>query len=165
MQSFQIQNVKDFMKKLLLLDTFDTFLVSEATITTFASFHVDGSFHPDYFTDAEAEQLPAEQSGYALWKRIRPFFWELVKGKRTPLSFQIVFRLAPHNVEALIRQSGLSVRPQDVDGLFLNIRYDGTQLHCISGASLRIFTLDKSLEHAWDEMLGRFFKKQEIPVC
>ncbi len=44
------------------------------------------------------------------------------------------------------------------------MRYDGSALNCISGASLRIFTLDKSLEHAWDEMLRRFFKKKEIPV-
>ena len=151
MQSFQIQDLKDFMKKLLILDTFDTFLVSEVTVTTFATFHVDGSFHTDYFSDAETETLPAEQSGYALWKRVRP-------------SFQIVFRLAPHNVESLIRQSGLSIQPSDVDGLFLNMRYDGSSLNCISGASLRIFTLDKSLEHAWDEMLRRFFKKKEIPV-
>ena len=164
MQSFQIQDLKDFMKKLLILDTFDTFLVSEATVTTFATFHVEGSFHTDYFSDAELETLPAEQSGYVLWKRVRPFFWELIKGKNTPLSFQIVFRLAPHNVEALIRQSGLSIQPSDVDGLFLNVRYDGSTLTCISGTSLRIFTLDKSLEHAWDEMLGRFFKKKEIPV-
>ena len=164
LQSFQIQDLKDFMKKLLILDTFDTFLVSEVTVTTFATFHVDGSFHADYFSDAETETLPAEQSGYALWKRVRPFFWELIKGKNTPLSFQIVFRLAPHNVESLIRQSGLSIQPSDVDGLFLNMRYDGSSLNCISGASLRIFTLDKSLEHAWDEMLGRFFKKKAIPV-
>ena len=78
MQSFQIQDLKDFMKKLLILDTFDTFLVSEVTVTTFATFHVDGSFHTDYFSDAETETLPAEQSGYALWKRVRPFFWELI---------------------------------------------------------------------------------------
>lgn len=163
MQSFQIQDLKDFMKKLLILDTFDTFLVSEVTVTTFATFHVDGSFHTDYFSDQNRD-TSGRADGYALWKRVRPFFWELIKGKNTPLSFQIVFRLAPHNVESLIRQSGLSIQPSDVDGLFLNMRYDGSSLNCISGASLRIFTLDKSLEHAWDEMLRRFFKKKEIPV-
>lgn len=163
MQSFQIQDLKDFMKKLLILDTFDTFLLSEATVTTFATFHVEGSFHADYFSDAELEALPAELSGYVLWKRVRPFFWEFIRGKNTPLSFQITFRLAPHNVEALIRQFGLSIQPSDVDGLFLNVRYDGSSLICISGSSLRIFTMDKSLEHAWDETLGRFFRKKEIP--
>ena len=87
-----------------------------------------------------------------------------MKGKNTPLSFQIVFRLAPYNVESLLRQSGLSYRPEDVDGLFLTLRYDGTQLSCISGSSLRIFTLDHSLDHAWDAMLEKFFHKKEIVV-
>lgn len=165
MQSYQIQDVRSFMHKLLIADTFDTFLLSEAAVTTFASFHVDGSFHKDYFGTDETEQLPAEQSGYTLWKRLRPFFFELMKGKNTPLQFRIVFRLAPHNVEALLRQSGLSLCPSDIDGLFLNVSYDGSHLNCVSGTSLRVFTLDKSLEHAWDHMLEKFFRKKEIPFC
>lgn len=165
MQSYQIQDVRDFMKKLLLLDTFDTFLLSEASVTTYVSFHMDGQFHADYFGNDETEISPVEACGYTLWRRVRPLFFELMKGKNTPKSFQIIFRLAPHNVASLIRQSGLSFSPEDVDGLFLNIRYDGSQLNCISGTSLRLFTLDKSLEHAWDEMLQRFFRKKEIPVC
>ena len=161
MRSYQIQDIRNFMKKLLIGETFDTFLLSEASITTYAAFHIDGTFHPEYLSSAEAELLAAEQSGYTLWRRVRPFFFELTKGKNTPLNFRIVFRLAPHNVERLIAQSGLSLRPDDVDGLFLNIHFDGTALNCISGSSLRVFSLDKSLEHAWDEMLERFFRREE----
>lgn len=165
MQSYQIQDVRDFMKKLLLADTFDTFLLVEASVTTYAAFHIDGHFHGDYFGTDETAALPAEQSGFTLWKRLRPFFFELMKGKNTPLQFRIIFRLAPHNVDALLRQSGVSLRADDVDGLFLNLHYDGTHLNCISGTSLRTFTLDKSLEHAWDSMLERFFRQKEIPFC
>ena len=63
------------MKKLLILDTFDTFLVSEVTVTTFATFHVDGSFHTDYFSDAETETLPAEQIFYFMFIRVRSFLF------------------------------------------------------------------------------------------
>lgn len=163
MRSYQIQDIRSFMKKLLIGDTFDTFLLSEASITTFSTFHIDGKFHSDFFSTEEAEQLNVEQCGYALWKRIRPLFFEINKGKNTPLSFHIVFRLAPHNVARLIQQSGISLRPEDVDGLFLNIRYDGSALNCISGTSLKLFSLDKSLEHAWDDMLEKFFHQKEIP--
>ena len=162
MRSYQIQDIRDFMKKLLIADTFDTFLLSEASITTFSTFRIDGTFHPEYLSE-ESEVSPAEQSGLTLWKRIRPFFFELTKGKHTPLNFQIVFRLAPHNVEKLITQSGLSFAPSDIGGLFLNIRYDGSSLTCVSGTSIRIFTLDKSLDFAWDSMLEKFFKQKEIP--
>lgn len=165
MRSYQIQDVRDFMKKLLLADTFDTFLLSEATITTFSRFQIDGTFHPDYLSSDEAAQLSAEQSGYALWRRVRPFFFEITKGKNTPLNFHIIFRLAKHNVAKLLEQSGVSFSPDDVDGLFLNIRFDGKELVCVSGTSIRIFSLDKSLEHAWDGMLEKFFKQKEIPFC
>lgn len=163
MRAYIIQDIRDFTRKLLLCDTFDTFLLSEASITTFASFQIDGTFHPEYLGTDPSELPAAEQTGYALWKRIRPFFLDLTKGKHTPLQFKIVFRLAPHNVEALLTQSGISITPNDVDGLFLNILYDGQSLTCTSGTSLRIFSLDRTLEHAWDDMLEKFFRRKEIP--
>jgi hypothetical protein len=151
------------MKKLLIGDTFDTFLLREASITTFAAFQIDGRFHPEYLHDSEAETAPAEQCGLVLWKRIRPFFFDLTRGRNTPLSFRIVFRLAPHNVEALLAQSGIAMRTEDVDGLFLNLSFDGSTLTCTSGTSLNVFSLDKTLDHAWDSMLEKFFRQKEIP--
>jgi hypothetical protein len=153
------------MKKLLMTETFDTFQLSEATITTFSTFHIDGSFHADYFSSSGDEEFPIEKDSYVLWRRVRPFFFELTRGKHTPLSFRIVFRLAPHNVARLLAQSGISLTADDVDGLFLNVRFDENGLNCISGTSLRLFTLDKSAEHAWDEMLEKFFRQKEIPFC
>jgi hypothetical protein len=163
LRSYLIQDIRDFTRKLLLGDTFDTFLLSEAEITTYATFHIDGTFHPSYLSTAEAETLTTEQCGYTLWKRIRPLFFELTRGKNTPLNFRIVFRLAPHNVEQLLRLDGIALQSTEVDGLFLNIRYDGQNLQCISGTSLRVFSMDKSLEHAWDDMLEKFFHQKEIP--
>ncbi|MDY3250161.1 MAG: DUF5721 family protein [Candidatus Choladocola sp.] len=165
MRSYQIQDIRGFMNRLLLTDTFDTFLLSEASITTFASFHIDGTFHPEYLSRSEAELLTSEQCGYTLWKRIRPFFCDLVKGKNTPLHFRIVFRLAQHNVKKLLEQSGISCSVEEVNGLFLNIHYDGNDLTCVSGTSLRFFSLDKTLEHSWDSMLEKFFRQKEIPFC
>lgn len=165
MRSYQIQDNLDFMKKLLMADTFDTFLLSEAAITTYATFRIQGDFHPEYLSSAESQELGAEKSGYTLWRRVRPFFFELTRGKNVPLNFHIVFRLAPHNVEKLLQQSGISLQVSDVDGLFLNIRFDGKALTCVSGTSLHIFSLDKSLEHAWDLMLEKFFRQKEIPFC
>lgn len=163
MQLFQIQDNRDFMKKLLIGETFDTFLLSEATITTFSTFRIDGRFHPEFLSSAEADLLTVENCGYALWRRIRPFFFELTKGKNTPLRFHIIFRLAPHNVEALLARSGLTVPPKEVDGLFLNIRFEGSTLTCTSGASLRVFSPDRELERAWDAMVEKFFHQKEIP--
>ena len=165
MQAYQILDTRDFMKKLLLSETFDTFLLSEASITTFATFHINGTFHPEYLHDSELETAPPEKSGFTLWKRVRPFFLELTKGKNTPLNFRIVFRLAPHNIQALLLKEGIRMKPEEIDGLFLNIHYEGSSVNCVSGTSLRTFSLDKSLEHAWDSMLQKFFRQKEIPFC
>lgn len=45
MIALQIQDVKDFMGKLLLQHTFDAFLVVEGSITTYNTFHIDGRLH------------------------------------------------------------------------------------------------------------------------
>lgn len=162
MQSLKITDVKDFMTKLLMSDPFDAFLLSEASITTFTTFHIDGSFHKDYFgtTDEDVEHSSAK---FPSWKLLRPFFFDLVKGKHTPLQFKIVFRLADYNVEKLLLQSGLPLSTQDVSGLFLNIHYNGKEVSCTTGTSLRIFTLDKTLDHAWDSMVQKFLKQKQIP--
>ena len=43
MRAFQIQDVKSFMSHLLLSNTFDRFLLTEASITTFNTFFIDGN--------------------------------------------------------------------------------------------------------------------------
>ena len=43
----------------------------------------------------------------------------------------------------------VSSHREDIEGLYLNIRYDGKGLTCITGTSLKLFTLDRTLELAW----------------
>ena len=97
-----------------------------------------------------------------MWKDIREYAFSLIKGKKTPLSFRFVFRLSEANIERLLKQQELNFQPQDVQGLYLNLKYDGQNLTCVTGTSMRLFTLDKSLEEAWDQMVQRFFLKKEI---
>ena len=47
MISFQMEDVKAFMNKLLLSQTFDAFHVVEGSIITYSTFHFDGHLHPD----------------------------------------------------------------------------------------------------------------------
>lgn len=162
MQSLQIPDVKDFMSKLLATEFFDTFLLSEASITTFTQFQIDGTYHPDYFgTTEDEDDIPSSQA--TTWKLVRPFFFDLVKGKHTPLNFKIVFRLADYNTEKLLKQAGIALHAADVAGLFLNIHYNGKEVICTTGTSVRIFTLDKSLDRAWDDMVQKFLKQKKIP--
>ena len=50
-------------------------------------------------------------------------------------------------------QNVLSI--QDVGGLYLNLVYENDVLNCITGTYLNIFTMDKSLEKAWDKKIRK----------
>ena len=161
MIALQIADIKTFMKKLLLSESFDRFLLLEGSITTFNTFHIDGTLQKAYFTTEEQDRLENRTLSY--WSELRPFCLGLIRGKKTPLAFRFTFQLAPSNVERLLAQTGISIPADQVRGLLLNLHYDGHALSCTTGTSLSIFTMDKKLDHAWDDMIQKYFHQQEIP--
>ncbi len=86
----------------------------------------------------------------------------MIKGKKTPLSFKFVFSLSPRNIARLIEQNELGLSADDIQGLYMNLQYDGSVLRCITGTSFKNFSMDKTLEQAWDKMVQKFFSKKEI---
>jgi hypothetical protein len=62
----------------------------------------------------------------------------------------------------LIQQQGLDFELEDVRGLYINLKYDGKNLHCVTGTAMNLFTMDRSLEQAWDMMVQKFFTQKEI---
>ena len=162
MKAYRIKEVKNFMGRLLGTEAFDAFLLAEASITTYNTFHVDGRLRPDYYSQEEQELLKLSERQFSLWQNLRPFCLELIKGQRTPLSFRFTLQLSPENTKKLLAQTESTFSMQDIGGLILNIRYDAAGLFCTTAVSLNLFTMDKSLEHAWDQMVQRFFLKQDI---
>ena len=163
MVALQIQDIKNFMSKLLLSQTFDHFLLIEGSITTFNTFRIDGRIHSDFFTEEEHEERRLRDREFSLWKEVKPFCLELIKGKKTPLGFKFTFQLSKENTTKLLTSSGItSIQPENVSGLLLNIRYDNGALNVITATNLSLFTLDKTFERAWDDMVKRFLKQQEI---
>lgn len=157
MIALEFKEVKECMTKLLLGESFDSFYFIEGEITTFSTFKMDGFLKKAFF---DKEDCP--ERDYALWKEIREFCFSIIKGKKTPLGFQFVLGLSNPNIEKLLRQRELNFQPKDVRGLYINLKYDGAKLVCITGTSMNIFTMDKSLEQAWDEMVQKFFLQKEL---
>ena len=89
------------MNKLLLQDTFDRFLVSEASVTTFATFAIDGQLHPEFYDPETPEGQKAKGRRQVTWQEIRPFCYSVIRGRRTPLAFKFVFQL-PESETALL---------------------------------------------------------------
>lgn len=157
MIALALTEVKECMSKLLLSDVFDPFYFIEGEITTFGTFTMDGHLRKDFF---EKDMTPTRD--YALWKEVREYCFSLIKGRRTPLGFKFILGLSDSNIEKLLLQQELDFKPQDVRGLYINLKYDGTKLQCVTGTAINLFTMDKSLEQAWDKMVQKFFTQKEI---
>ncbi|MGI6012097.1 MAG: DUF5721 family protein [Ruminococcus sp.] len=162
MKAFTISEIKYFMSQLLLKDTFDHFTLLELTLTTNVTYTIDGTLHPDFYDAGEAELIKAKEEHLVQWSEIRPFCFSLIKGKHTPLYFKIVFQLSKEETRRLLAENNLSLREDDIFGLYLNCQFDGTSLTCVTGTSLRFFTMDKSVDYAWDDKVTRFFKSRNI---
>ena len=121
-------DTKKCMNALLLHPAFDSFLFIEGDITTFNTFQFNGRLKKDFFSTEEKEALDDRE--YALWKELREFCLSLIKGKRTPLGFHFVLSMSAPNIARLLEQEHLSFAPADVQGLYLNFKYDGTKLSC-----------------------------------
>lgn len=150
-----IIDTKKCTSELLLRNTFDTFSFIDGEITTFSKFHIDGFLHKDFY-----EEKP--ERDYGMWADYRNFCFSIIKGKRTPLNFKLVFALSEEHTSRIIKDYQLDFAPSNIQGLYLNFHYDGSRLTCTTGTSLKIFTLDKSLDHALDKWAENFFTEHEI---
>lgn len=162
MIALNILEIKDFMNKLLCTDTFDNFLLREATICGSCTWDVDGSINPDFFSSEELTEQGLEGFSYLPFSQLRTQCFNLIKGKRTPSYFKFVFLLSPANLLRTLEQTHSSFTPDDITGMFLNLKFQGGKLLLTTGISYRIFSVDKSLEGEWDSLVKRFLKNHEI---
>lgn len=160
MVALKIEDIKAFTAKLFVGSTFDIFLVREAVIVTFNQFTIDGHIRQGYYTEHELEENKIED--LSSWTVIKPICFSLIKGKKLPGSFQITLQLNPESVDQFLQYSQLGLTQDQINGIYVNIRYEEDNLYCVSGTSLNIFTLDKSIDVEWDEALRLFLRQNEI---
>lgn len=161
MIALKMEDLKGFTSGLFVGEAFDSWLLREATIVTFNTFTIDGHIRAGYYSSQEMEE---NQIGdLSAWKVIRPFCFSLIRGKRLPGSFQITLQLPPAGIDQFLKQAHLDLRPEQIGGMYLNIRYEEGILHCVTGMSLKIFTMDKQVETEWDEWVKAYLKRKGMP--
>ena len=161
MIALKIEDLKSFTAQLFVGETFDGWLVREASIVTFNSFTIDGHIRQGYYSEEELEANRVEE--FSSWKMLRPICYSLIKGKRLPESFQITLQLSPEENEKFLRRVKPDFPVDQLAALYLNIRYENHAASCVTGTSLNVFTLDRQIEHEWDDTVRRYFKKLQIP--
>lgn len=160
MVALKIEEQKTFTSGLFIGDIFDRFLVLEASIVTFNSFTIDGRVRQGYYSDEELEENQIEE--FSSWKALKPFCFSLIRGKRLPESFRIVFLLSPDAKEKFVENRIPGISPESVGGLYLNVLYENSEMTVVTGTSMNIFTLDKTLDREWDESVKKFLKKHGV---
>ena len=162
MIALNLLEIKDFMNKLLCSETFDNFLLREAAIQSSVTWSLDGSLNADFYSNEELETGGLVGLPFLPFGNIRPQCFDLIKGKRTPTYFKFVFLLSPANLTRTLEQTKSSFTPEDITGMFLNLKFQHGKLLLTTGISYRTFSADKSLEGEWDQLVKRFLKNHAI---
>ena len=156
MLALKITDIKDFTNKLFIGDIFDRFWLNEASITTFSTYIIDGKLQQEFFDSDERNLLLQSGRTYALWKELKPFCFSVIRGKKTPLYFKIVFQISP---EKVAHEHGFS---SEINGLFMNIQYKNNLLMCTTGTSLKTFIPGFKPDTLWDNQIREFFQQNHI---
>ena len=155
MVMIEIENIKKFMAGFLGGNLFDDFLMGEGKLSMNIAYEFDGKILKEFYDTEEWEEMKTYP--YVMWQEEKEKIFSLVKGKKTPLSFQFVMMLKPDLVSNILAKYNLAIREDEVAGLFINILYDRQGLKCTAGVSRKTFVLDKTLEEAWDQEVKERF--------
>lgn len=162
MKMFHITHIKDFMNQLLLSELFDHFLLSEASIQGAATYIIDGHLTKEFYSQKELESEGLSGLSYAPFSLLRGSCLDLIKGKKTPVSFKFVFLLSPDNLAKTLARAQSGFSPEDLNGVFLNFKYSAGKLTCTTGISYKTFSLDRSFEQYWDSLAEKFLTAHGI---
>jgi len=160
MIALQITSMKQFMNHLLVADTFDSFLLEEAVISTANTYTIDGHINQAFYSveDESTESLPE----FRPWNEIKSLCFDLIKGKRTPLFFRFVLHLRSEKATALLEKESCDVDSAQLKALVLNIRYDGTKAVLTTGTAFHTFVLSKEPDTIWDKNLQKYLDEKGI---
>lgn len=159
MIALQITNTKQIMNALLVAESFDTFQMEEVTITTYNTFHMDGHMVKEFYSTEEIDNATDTFPDFSSWKDIRPICFQLIKGKRTPVSFRFVLHASQNIISEIANTDSCEVAENLIRSLILNIRYENGRVTCITGTSFTTFLMDKSVEQLWDKYVRNLFSQ------
>lgn len=163
MIALKINNKKEFMSKLLVSELFDCFFVEEASIDTYNTFHIDGRIHKDFYKNDADYDEKQDIPELSTWAELKQICFDLIKGKRTPLSFKFVFHAPSEIKKQMLLEADAGLMDDQVN-LGLNIRFSNGDVIITTGTAFSIFTLDKSIEKAWDGYIPSFLEKSGVSL-
>lgn len=156
MISIKINDINNFMQNILVQDTFDSFLISEGEISTSNTFTFNGSINKNFY---DTNELGDIYEDFIFWKQLKHICFEIIRGKKVPTHMKLIFALPKNSYRKIIGDSGMNISVDSIGGLYLHVLYENNQITVITGTSLNIFTMDKTLDKYWDNIMKNFLNK------
>ncbi len=162
MLALQITTLKPFMNALLAGDLFDIFLLEEASISTAATYTINGRLNKDFFTPENWSERATDFCEFASWQEMKGICFHLIKGKNTPTHFQFVFQLIRKHTLNILDKGSSTVPEELIKAFVLTVRFDGEKAILCTGTSFTTFVPDKEPEKLWDAALKQYLFKKGI---
>ena len=163
MLALQITSMKPFMNQLLAGDTFDLFLLEEATISTANTYTIDGHINTDFYSPEERNNnlIPYD---FQPWSEIKGLCFHLIKGKNTPLYFKFVLHLKPEKVAEMLSLDNHAQQLSQLRALVLTIKYHGSKAVLTTATAYNTFVPGKEIDMAWDKALSKYLSEKGIAI-
>ncbi len=160
MLSVQIGDVRTFMHRFLLTDTFDGFRLTEAEIVREYTFSLKGGVPFGYYGEDEVE-IPDVAEGENLpYGYLREMISEQIKGQRKPLSCRFVLSLPREGSDAGMVMDAPGT--EAVKEFLLRIDYDARGLRLTTGINYLTFTPQRDAALLWDDWVQDFLKELQV---
>lgn len=156
MKDYPIEDIRTFMNDLLVQEKYDSFYLFEARVKTELDYYINGKINMEFY-DTEERKTREVLSEYIEWKQIKQTVYDFIRGERLPISFKLVLMFNRENITRLVEMNNLAVRPEEIGALFMNVYYEQGELHVTTGTSVRVFSLDKTLEYLWDASVEKYY--------
>ena len=141
MKALKVLEIKTFMSQLFLGEAFDSFLLYELEIQTANHYKISGRLNRRWYDNDELMELGGRE--FSLWKEMRGFAFQIIKGNKSPQSMKIVFSLPKENIKKVLERSGADFLLEQVKGLFLNVKYENEELDLyVQGVEENIISLN-----------------------
>ncbi len=118
MREHEISEQKKLTTLLFAKEDFDEYLLVEAKVQTFATYHISGKIVKEYFDDEESRK-----ESFCQWKKVRNLCYDMVKGKKLPISFTSVLRLSSSMLLQWLKNQDIDNHLVDEKSFFVNIYY------------------------------------------
>lgn len=155
--------IKTFMNNILTTSHYDSFEVRSIVIENLTTFDIScldlsEKQEQNDKKDEDKKDEKKESQKYLTFIELKPFVLSILKSPVKPSVFKIIFCV--RNPEQL---------HNNAKALFININYydndNEKRINITTATSQKNFTLDKSLDHFWDDYIKNFFKSKNINVA